>query len=84
MGDVASGNDGFLSGYKFAVKFRFGGTSLLPLQVFFLKISSRKPPGKEIIMIYTFNLTLLTWLSATILFDITLQSAALHENTFIA
>ena len=35
MGDVASGNDGFLSGYKFAVTFRFGGTSLLPLQVFF-------------------------------------------------
>ena len=61
MGDVASGNDGFLSGYKFAVKFRFGGTSLLPLQVFFSKkISSRKRPGKEMIIIYTFNLPLFT------------------------
>ena len=29
MWDVASGNDGFLSGYKFAVQFRFGENLLI-------------------------------------------------------
>ena len=46
MGDVASGNDGFLSGYKFAVQLKFGDSSLLSLQVF-LKILLEKRPGKE-------------------------------------
>ena len=58
MGDVASGNDGFLSGYKFAVKFRFGGTSLLPLQVFFskknlIKKASRKGNDNDLYFQFT-------------------------------
>ena len=43
MGDVASGNDGFLSGYKFVVQLKFGDSSLLSLQVF-LKILLEKRP----------------------------------------
>ena len=46
MGDVASGNYGFLAGYKFSVQFKFGDSSLLSLQVS-LKVSLGKHPGKE-------------------------------------
>ena len=46
MGEVASGNNGFLTVYKFAVQLKFGDSSLLSLQVS-LKVSLGKRPGKE-------------------------------------
>ena len=41
MGEVASGNNGFLTVYKFAVQLKFGDSSLLSLQAFFENIIRR-------------------------------------------